>query len=201
MLRKIRSLVSNSDYFGIYDNALSKKECEILIEQFEKSPQTPGQIYNREENEVTICQEYKKSLDLEGGRFSNGSIISNIVNLQLIKCIEKYKIEHPQVMHTSSMWSFCDDYSFQKYDGEEDGYKEWHCEHGVSSYCNKRILVWMFYLNNAKSGTEFMNYPTVRAKMGRCVMWPAGWTHIHKGVTPNQGIKYIITGWISYCTN
>ena len=35
MLRKIRSLVSNSDYFGIYDNALSKKECDFLIDYFE----------------------------------------------------------------------------------------------------------------------------------------------------------------------
>jgi hypothetical protein len=45
MLRKIRSLVSNSDYFGIYDNALSKKECEIIINQFEKSEQGPGRLW------------------------------------------------------------------------------------------------------------------------------------------------------------
>ena len=37
MLRKIRSLVSDSSFIQIYDNALSKKECDILINQFEKS--------------------------------------------------------------------------------------------------------------------------------------------------------------------
>ena len=29
--------MSNPDFIGIYDNALTKKECEILINQFEKS--------------------------------------------------------------------------------------------------------------------------------------------------------------------
>ena len=61
-----------------------------------------------------------------------------------------------------------------------------------------RVLAWMFYLNDAKCGTEFMNYPTVSAKMGRLVIWPAGWTHLHKGVTPNRGLKYITTGWCSF---
>ena len=59
----------------------------------------------------------------------------------------------------------------------------------------------MFYLNNAKCGTEFMEYPTVQAKIGRLVIWPAFWTHVHKGVIPNKGIKYIITGWASYKDN
>ena len=45
-----------------------------------------------------------------------------------------------------------------------------------------------------------MNYPTVNAKMGRCVIWPAAWTHVHRGVTPNKGLKYIVTGWVTYCT-
>ena len=54
----------------------------------------------------------------------------------------------------------------------------------------------MFYLNDA-SGTEFMHYPTVRAKIGRCVIWPAGLTHMHKSQI-NKGLKYIISGWIGY---
>ena len=59
-------------------------------------------------------------------------------------------------------------------------------------------MAWMFYLNDAKSGTEFANYPTINAKMGRCVIWPSFWTHLHKGVIPNRGIKYIATGWFVY---
>ena len=30
------------------------------------------------------------------------------------------------------------------------------------------------------------------------VLVGAYWTHAHRGVIPNVGLKYIITGWISY---
>ena len=59
-------------------------------------------------------------------------------------------------------------------------------------------MAWMFYLNDAKSGTEFMHFPTINARRGRLVIWPAFWTHTHKGVIPNKGVKYIITGWVSF---
>ena len=55
----------------------------------------------------------------------------------------------------------------------------------------------MFYLNDAKSGTEFMYYPNVKARKGRCVIWPSGWEYTHRGL-PNKGIKYIVSGWMAY---
>ena len=39
--------------------------------------------------------------------------------------------------------------------------------------------------------------PTVDARMGRCVIWPAAFTHLHRSELPNKGLKYIVTGWIS----
>ena len=171
MLRKIRSLVSNSDYIGIYDKALSKKECEILIKQFEKSDKIVrgNTVPNPEDTGLT-----KECSELSC-QFEDKSIISNIVRPVLISCLNKY---------------------LKKYDGEEDGYFAWHCEQ-CSTYPG-RILAWMFYLNDAKCGTEFWNYSPVRARIGRGVIWPSNWTHVHRGVTPNKGLKYIITGWVSY---
>tara|TARA_B100001996_G_scaffold38207_1_gene28053 strand:- start:230 stop:823 length:594 start_codon:yes stop_codon:yes gene_type:complete len=195
MLRKIRSLVSNSDYFGIYDNALSKKECEIIINQFEKSEQGPGKVYL--DGVLQEVPAYKKCMTLDASNFDDGSVITNIVRPQLAKCNQRYNFEQPQLREISR-WSLYSNYSIQKYETEDDGYKEWHAEAGGSGPVSNRILAWMFYLNNAKSGTEFMNYPTIRAKMGRCVIWPAGWTHVHRGVTPNKGLKYIVTGWITF---
>jgi hypothetical protein len=194
MLRKIRSLVSNSDYFGIYDNALSKKECEIIINQFEKSEQGPGKVYL--DGVLQEVSHLKKCMTLDDSNFDDGSIITNIVGNQLAKFIKRYDQEQPQ-LRILSRWSLYQGYSIQKYETEDDGYKNWHAEAGSSGPPSNRILAWMFYLNNAKSGTEFMNYPTVRAKMGRCVIWPAGWTHVHRGA-PNKGLKYIVTGWITF---
>jgi len=194
MLRKIRSLVSNSDYFGIYDNALSKKECEIIINQFEKSEHHPGKVYL--DGVLQEVSHLKKCMTLDDSNFDDGSIITNITRLQLVKCLERYDQEQPQ-LRKLCRWSLYQGYSIQKYETEDDGYKDWHAEAGSSGPPSNRILAWMFYLNNAKSGTEFMNYPTVRAKRGRCVIWPAGWTHVHRGA-PNKGLKYIVTGWITF---
>ena len=194
MLRKIRSLVSNSDYFGIYDNALSKKECEIIINQFEKSEQGPGKIW--QDRILKEVPDHKKCMTLNDSNFGDRSVITNIVRPQLVKCLERYDHEQPQLREVGR-WGLYQGYSIQKYETEDDGYKDWHAEAAGSGPTSERILAWTFYLNNAKSGTEFMNYPTVRAKMGRCVIWPAGWTHVHRGA-PNKGLKYIVTGWISY---
>tara|TARA_B100000427_G_C15398837_1_gene546706 strand:- start:297 stop:896 length:600 start_codon:yes stop_codon:yes gene_type:complete len=192
MLRKIRSLVSNSeDFFGVYDNALTKKECEILINQFEKSETSPGHSM------VGYYPEEKKCMEL-GCYFDDKSVISNLVNIKLSECMFKYTKKYLLLNDHLREWEVDNGYNFQRYDDETDGYKMWHCEHGPFDTSSRRIIAWMFYLNNAKSGTEFMHFSNVRAKMGRCVIWPSFWTHLHKGVTPNKGLKYIITGWASF---
>tara|TARA_B100001250_G_C19596560_1_gene698681 strand:+ start:122 stop:715 length:594 start_codon:yes stop_codon:yes gene_type:complete len=195
MLKKILSLVSNSDFFGIYDNALTKKECQILINQFENSPKREGRSYS--DGDLVVNEDQKKCIEVDNSSFSNKSVISRIINARLRECIDDYKKEYPSMDNFIAPWVIDNGYNVQKYETEEDGFKAWHTEAGGAPTSN-RVLAWMFYLNDAKSGTEFINYPTVNAKMGRCVIWPAAWTHIHRGVVPNKGLKYIVTGWASY---
>ncbi len=189
------NLFGKSNFIRIYDNALTKKECDILISTFEKSEKIPGTLYR--DDEIVEDHSYKKCIEMPDLKFSNGLSIDNIIKHSLIKCGEKYVNTYKGSFFNLSPWELDDIYSFQKYETEDDGFKKWHTEHGPSPIPAKRILAWMFYLNNAKSGTDFLNFPNVRAKMGRCVIWPAGWEHLHRGA-PNKGLKYIVTGWISY---
>ena len=94
-------------------------------------------------------------------------------------------------------WRICPFYNIQGYDGPEDGFFSLHNEHtGMYPY---RMLAWMIYLNDAVSGTEFpYQNKTITPKTGRTVIWPASWTHPHKGVIPNEGLKYIATGWFYF---
>ncbi len=183
-----------SNYIGVYDNILGIKECDLLINKFEKSPQQEGGFY--EKGQFSINHSYKKSVELKTSKFTDGSIISNVIRSPLIECITQYREQYPALKHIDS-FGVDDYYNFQKYDGEDDGYKVWHSDAG-SPICSVRVLVWMFYLNNAHSGTEFIHYGRVDAKVGRCVIWPAGFTHTHRGVIPNKGVKYIVTGWASF---
>ena len=189
----IKSLFrKNPDFIEIYDDALSQKECEILINQFEKSDeQFVGETSGGYTPDQKKCMQL--SVDL-----NDQSVISTIVKPNLCSHIKKYNEKYLDYLYYTSTWNFYHEASLQKYDGEKDGYKIWHCEHSPGEIYGKRIMAWMFYLNDAKCGTEFYDRPTIKAKRGRCVIWPAFWTHMHRGVTPNIGLKYIITGWNSY---
>ena len=61
-----------------------------------------------------------------------------------------------------------------------------------------RFIVVSLYLNDVKGGeTEFLNQSLrVEAVKNRFVMFPATYTHIHRGNPPLSATKYIITGWV-----
>jgi hypothetical protein len=59
----------------------------------------------------------------------------------------------------------------------------------------------MTYLNTVtdNGGTEFLNQQLIiNAEKGKTVIWPADWTHTHRGVVSATQDKYIITGWFNY---
>tara|TARA_R100000697_G_scaffold64882_1_gene77729 strand:+ start:102 stop:680 length:579 start_codon:yes stop_codon:yes gene_type:complete len=81
-----------------------------------------------------------------------------------------------------------------------EGYHTWHCENAGMKARN-RILAFMVYLNDVTEGgeTEFL-YQKCRFKPEKNVMlvWPAQFTHVHRGNPPLSNDKYIITGWVEY---
>ena len=59
----------------------------------------------------------------------------------------------------------------------------------------------MFYLNNVydEGYTEFPNQEKkFQPREGDCLIWPAYFTHTHKGIVSKTETKYIVTGWFSY---
>ena len=80
------------------------------------------------------------------------------------------------------------------------GYHVWHCENAARIH-RDRSCAFMVYLNDVEEGgeTEFL-YQSKRIKpeKGKLLIWPAHFTHIHRGNPPLSGEKYIITGWVEY---
>lgn len=80
------------------------------------------------------------------------------------------------------------------------GYHVWHYETG-SKHVAYRLLTWSVYLNdNFEAGeTEFL-YQQYRytPKMGDLIIFPATFTHTHRGNPPINGTKYILTGWLEF---
>ena len=64
-----------------------------------------------------------------------------------------------------------------------------------------RLFAWMTYLNNVDDGgtTHFSHYDIdIKPETGKTLIWPAEWTHAHRGSVLNGGEKYIITGWLHF---
>ena len=129
----------------------------------------------------------------------------------IVPIIQKYLVELKSVCDKYiNQYKWCNEYSpfmvtegfnIQHYKPNE-GYFAWHTERGSSHipYCN-RHLVWMTYLNDVTDGgeTEFY-YQNIKTKpqKGLTVIFPADWTHTHRGITSKTQNKYIITGWYNF---
>ena len=183
------------NHIQIYDNALPKEGCRNIIKYFDSHPDVEKGIIMDANSQVKqgIRNETDKfSYSRLGNSFDSLSSPVDILIPTLVKGITEYKKKFP-FLDELSYWDLHNNFNIQKFDGEEDGYFVKHCE-ADGPYIN-RMLAWMVYLNNAKCGTRFYHpRRDIKAKEGRLVIWPAGWTHPHSGITPNKGEKYLMTG-------
>lgn len=119
----------------------------------------------------------------------------------LFGCIEKYKNKYPACDEYVTAWGLCQPVNIQYYK-PLGGFKAWHCERVSKRNPNSaRHLAFMTYLNTVtdEGGTEFLNQELkISAEKGKTVIWPADWTHTHRGVASPTQEKYIITGWLSF---
>jgi prolyl 4-hydroxylase len=118
--------------------------------------------------------------------------LQNIVN----KYIDRYEFSAK-----TSRWTITQNIKIQFYNKNE-GYFRWHTERDSAHQdCVDRHLVFMTYLNdvNDDGETEFY-YQNLKIKpqKGKTVIWPADWTHTHRGITSPTQEKYIITGWFNF---
>lgn len=92
-------------------------------------------------------------------------------------------------------------FNFQHYEPGTH-YSTWHAETtGPEHDKHLRALVFMTYLNDVKEGgeTEFLHYQIkIKPKKGLTLLWPAGFTHTHRGCPAPHEEKMIITGWCTY---
>jgi hypothetical protein len=171
--------------------------CDELIEFFKRSDEkVEGQIgHNLEVNKAI-----KDSLDLilTPPEMSHPTLAKYLYHLREVaqKYMEKY--EGARVVNK---WGITENVNIQYYKPMA-GYKEWHCERiGKLIPSVARHLAWMTYLNDVtdEGGTEFFYQKiTTVPRKGLTLIWPADWTHMHRGIVSLTQEKYIITGWFSF---
>lgn len=171
---------------------------EQLIQFFENNPN----LQNKGSTGEGINETKKKTTDITiapADLLKKEYSIFNRYFEQLHKCYLDYKLQWPflnKTIKTLDIPSF----NLQKYN-PGDHFSHEHCERD-SLLTVHRVFAWMTYLNDIKfenGETSFSHFNVkVKPEIGRTLIWPAEWTHAHKGEILKKETKYIITGWMCY---
>ena len=114
----------------------------------------------------------------------------------LSECLQDYGQQWPFLKDTLKV---LDTRSFNigKYN-EGQHFGRIHTERGFTSM--DREFAYMTYLSDDFEGgsTYFSHYDLdIVPQKGLTLIWPAMWTHAHKGNVIKKGNKYILTGWLN----
>jgi len=159
----------------IIDNALSNQDCDFLINNLKNNIQ--GSLGNP--HNYNYC-------DIS---YDGNNILKNLTKLILTKYTKLY----PEINLTYNKWQL-QNFKFKEF-LPSNYYNEFHSEQGFNE---PRILSILVYLSNHNCGTEFYNGEVIKSVKGRALIFPAFWTHTHKGQPcPENKYRYILSAYVN----
>ncbi len=174
--------------------ALPADLCREAIRRFEE--RADQQVAGRIGAAGTEAPEVKRSTDLRISGREDWRDIDRALAQQLVATFNAFAQEFPFFAANA----FKDlGYNLQRtLPGE---YYHWHVDGGPGEF-SQRQLVAIWYLNDVPGPggeTEFpLQEVAIRPEQGKLVLFPPFWTHVHRGVTLQQGVKYIATTWVCF---
>ena len=174
---------------GWYMNDLSV--CDDLINHFESNidKTNTGNLNGIVDKSKKDFQELYISEQSE--------IIKRYLDELSIVCAN-YKEQFPECSETPE-WRILEYIKIKRYLPGQ-GYHVAHHEKSGKHQLD-RHLVFMTYLNDIElDGETYFIYQNlkIQPRKGLTLIWPADWTHTHKGIVSNTETKYIINGWYSF---
>ena len=121
----------------------------------------------------------------------------------LFSCYQDYVVEWP-FLTTFAENLHVGRFNLQRYQSGQH-FQATHTERANLGTLH-RVFAWMTYLNDVDQedggATFFSHYDLeIQPKKGLTLIWPAEWTHAHKGNLLKADSKYIITGWMHFPNN
>ena len=196
--------MKGENFIRVIDNAMTHEQCAKLIDGFH-AVHDKGSSWTRQKGERT-----PKNKKADTAISAQELLLYNLfkpLQEQMMVMLDKHITAYIEDFETG-MFAFDVGEQFPvsqagikiQMTRPSEGYHVWHCEN--SSLINKgRFLTWILYLNDIDEGgeTELIHLSErITPKTGRLVIFPAGWTHAHRGNPPLSNTKYIATGWMEY---
>lgn len=191
------------EFIGIYRDVYPDGYCQHLIKEFERLVES-GAGVNRQRGEGAL-KHNKNDMQLglnfgmhTAANFNDMPVVRLFFN-GLQQCYDNYT-EQFSVLKDANIRGTA--MKMQRTD-PGGGYHVWHAEQGNKEHA-ERVLVYMLYLNDLgeQDGgeTEFLYQRLrIRPEANTMILWPAAYTHTHRGNTVlGEQSKYIVTGWFYY---
>ena len=177
-------------YIQVYDDVLSKDQCNVIIEKFEQS----SELHSR-----TVKPGHRYFTELNTSQSKDWQSMSMNIFSVLRPQVERYRLDC-NITHNQWPDKFgFEQIRFKKYNA--DGKDEFRSHVDVGDYASaRRFLVFFLYLDDNKQGhTGFDEYDMkVQPKAGRLLMFPPLWTYLHTAYKPIEKPKYIIGSYLHY---
>jgi hypothetical protein len=188
-------------FIGIYENAFSAEYCANAIKYFEdmeaagftKNRQVAENANKTHKDDTVIYCHDQSVISMNG----SGKLTDDFNSVFWHTCYRDYADNFAVLKDLPPHNSY---YLKIQKTKPGQGYLVWHFESDCRKLSN-RLLVWSLYLNDVEEGgeTEFLYLnKRIKPKTGTLLIWPAGFTHTHRGNPPLSGVKYIITGWVEF---
>ena len=183
------------DCIEVYDDVFTPEECKNFIHNIDEMTEKSIMV-----NETKIF-ENKRTIDAD--HITTNLAVDydlkawNTIGMDFLDGIKK------PIDHYLNEYSILLQEQYLFYDikvkkiPEGGGFHRWHHENGTVISCTRSIVVQLYLNDNFEGGeTEFLYVSKrINAKAGRLVIFPAGYTHTHRGNPPIGGEKYLITSW------
>ena len=195
-LRKVDYTVGN--FVGVFKNAFTKEFCEKIIKQYEDMVESGhGQTRFASENAARTWKDDTQVFADDIDYIPLRKATKEFNELFWGKYFPIYEQEYSALKESNRHTNYHFKIQKTKIGG---GYHVWHYESSSREICN-RLLTWILYLNDVQEGgeTEFLyQHMRVKPEQGTLVIWPAAFTHTHRGNPPLSNEKYIVTGWTEF---
>lgn len=200
----------NTSFIACYDGAFSNKFCDDTVKLFHHLQNKYGDQFPDENDNPMVNHKFNKV----SHRRDNSRFFQQIAdewdeedredNMRLCRTfyntIEEYLQKYLKSIGKELGKLQTDSFKVHHYP-PGGHFAVFHHEHsGENERYKSRVLVYMVYLGediyNGEGTTEFI-YQGIRVepRKGRLVIFPADFTHTHRGNPTYQQEKYIATGW------
>jgi len=187
------------NFIEVYKGVFDSEFCNKAIHYFNVAEEV-GIIVNRQDHDgaaKTVKEDLATFLPHYPLEHSDKELMNTFTNVFWGQCYKQYATKFDILNKFGAHKSYT--MKIQKTQPGQ-GYHTWHAETDNAD-TSRRLLTWTVYLNDEfEAGeTEFL-YQQYRYKpsKGDCIIFPAGFTHVHRGNPPLGGDKYIITGWVEF---